>query len=198
MIRNTWLALLAGAAALPAWAGFDGAFAPGNWSVQNTGTLIGSSPVLGTATFSALQLVLTDSNSISPDPPNYASGCQGGAYGDDTSPCRTLVTIAVPGSYSFSWSYLTADSGGPGSDIFGVIVDGTRLALSDPGGAVSQSGVKTVTATSSFGWYFNCTDCIEGGASATIANFAPVPEPGSWMLMGGGVLGLGGWLRRRR
>ena len=198
MNRPTWFALLAGAASLPAWAGFDGAYAPGNWTVQNTGTLIGGSPVPGSADFSALQLVITDSNTVSPDPGSLASGCQGGAYGDNNSPCRTVVSIAAPGIYTFSWSYQTADLDGPGGDLFSLIVDGARIPLSDPGGPVSQSGVKTVTASSSFGWYINCTDCTGGAASATITNFAAVPEPGSWMLLGGGVLGLGGWLRRRR
>jgi hypothetical protein len=197
MIRTPCLALMA-AVALPAWAGFDGAYAPGNWNVQNIGTLTGGSPVPGSAVFSALQLVITDSNTVSPDPANYAPGCQGGAYGDDSSPCRTLVSIATPGTYTFSWSYLTTDFGGPGGDIFGVIVDGTRIALSDPGGPVSQAGVRTFTAGSSFGWYFNCTDCIEGAASATITNFAAVPEPSSTMLWGAGGLALAGCWRRSR
>ena len=49
-----------------------------------------------------------------------------------------LVQLARAGSYQFHWAYTTQDVDGPAGDVFGVLVDGQRLTLSDPGGAVAQ------------------------------------------------------------
>jgi hypothetical protein len=179
-------ALLSG----PAWADFTGATAPGNFSVSNTGTLTGGGATLGGAVFSATQLVLTGSSS--------AGGCTGGVY-STLSPCQVQAAINLPGTYSFNWAYLTADADGPAGDIFGVMVNGTRIALSDLGGAVSQSGNASFVAGASFAWMLNCTDCTGGTASATISNFnfAPVPEPKPVVLMLGGLLALAVVQRQR-
>ncbi|HEX2539699.1 MAG TPA: PEP-CTERM sorting domain-containing protein [Caldimonas sp.] len=100
----------------------------------------------------------------------------------------------MPGIYSFSWSYLTTDTAGPGGDLFGVLVDSSRVLLSDPGGANAQSGMRTFAAASSFGWFLNCTDCIGGSATATISQFdfmaAAIPEPETYALLLAGALGL--------
>jgi hypothetical protein len=174
----------------PAAADFTGPTAPGNWVVTNTGSLIGGSPTLGSATFSTTQLMLTGSNSLSPldDSP----GCSGGFF-QTLGPCQLQVTTNLPGTYSFSWSYLTSDTAGPGGDPFGVIVDSTRIQLSDPGGANSQTGTRTFAANSSFGWFVNCSDCIGGSATSTISQFtfaAAVPEPETYALIVAGVLAL--------
>jgi hypothetical protein len=110
------------------------------------------------------------------------------------------ATIALAGTYSFNWSYLTADGAGPGGDIFGAVVDGTRVSLSDPGGAISQTGSASLTAASSFGWFLNCTDCIGGSAAATISNFnftQAIPEPSTYGLMLAGLAAFG-LIRRKR
>jgi hypothetical protein len=179
-----------------AHADFTGPAAPANWSIVNSGTLIGASPTLGSAVFSPTQLVLSGSNTLADD-----LGCSGATYGV-LGPCRTSATLASSGTFSFHWSYLTADGAGPGGDIFGVVVNGVFTPLSDPGGAVAQSGNASFAASSSFGWFINCTDCIGGAATATITNFAiaqAVPEPETYALMLGGigVLGLIGRRKRR-
>jgi hypothetical protein len=186
----------------PAAAQFTGPLAPPAWSVANTGTLTGSSPTLGTAIFSPpTQLVLTGSNSISPDGAGgFAPSCSGGFF-QTLRPCQLQVTANVPGTYTFSWSYLSSDNAGPGGDIFGAIVDSTRVVLSDPGGGNTQSGTRTFAAGSSFGWFINCTDCIGGSATATISQFAfaqAVPEPETYALMIAGALGMGLVRTRRR
>src|SRR5437764_754447 len=167
----------------PAAAQFIGPVAPATWTVTNAGTLTGGSPTLGTALFSTTQLVLTGSNSLSPS--GDAPGCAGGFF-QTLGPCQLQVLRSLPGSYSFSWSYLSSDLAGPGGDLFGVIVDSTRIQLSDPGGANAQSGTRTFAANSSFGWFINCTDCIGGSATSTISQFtfaAAVPEPETYALM---------------
>jgi len=182
----------------PAAANFTGPVAPAAWTVTNTGTLSGGSPILGSAVFSTTQLTLAGSDSLSPS--GDAPSCSGGVF-QTLGPCQLSVTTNLPGSYSFSWSYLTSDASGPGGDLFGVIVDSNRIVLSDPGGPISQSGSRSFEAGSSFGWFMNCTDCIGGSATSTISQFTfatAVPEPETYALMFAGALGLAARLRRRR
>ena len=111
------------------------------------------------------------------------------------------MTTNLPGTYSFNWSYATSDTAGPGGDPFGVIVDSTRISLTDAAGANSQSGTESFEAASSFGWFINCSDCIGGSATATISPFtfvAAIPEPETYALMIAGVLGIAVRVRRRR
>jgi hypothetical protein len=192
----TLAALIAGAGlCASAHADFTGPTAPANWTILNSGTLIGASPTLGAAVFSPTQLVLSGSNTLADD-----LGCAGATYAV-LGPCRTSATIAGNGTFSFHWSYLTADGTGPAGDIFGVVVNGVFTPLSDPGGAVAQSGNASFAAASSFGWFVNCTDCIGGAATATITNFAvaqAIPEPSTYALMLSGIGALGLLGRRKR
>ncbi len=199
MTHRLLIALLAAAAASPALAGFVGPTDPSHFTVSALGTLIGASPVPGSATFTSTQLTLMGANAVSPSPADQAPACQGGVY-SVLGPCQEQAVISGAGLYSFHWAYTTADDGGPAGDLFGVIVDGSRTTLSDLGGALSQSGDYAVTAASSFGWFVNCTDCIGGAATAVITNFnvASVPEPGSLALVLTAVGGMGAAALRQR
>lgn len=198
--RSLWAAaLVAGCFAWPAQAavqGFTGPFAPGTWTTTTTGTITGGSG--GTASISNNILTLVGGNG--PTTGNSASACVGGVTGF-AGPCQiNFLTTTVMNPFAFDWTYTTVDSEGPGSDLFGLLIDGVRLQLSDPGGAITQTGHRSVSAGSSFGFYINCTDCIEGAATASIANFqaGAIPEPGTIALLGPGVMFAGGARRRLR
>lgn len=100
------------------------------------------------------------------------SGCPGAQYGFGSGPCTVTASLLAPrASYSFDWSYTTGDNSGPGADLFGVVVDGQVVPLSDPGGPQQQSGKVTVTPATSLSFFLNCTDCTDGNAQATVSSF---------------------------
>lgn len=187
-MKKTLISCALLAATLPAGATFSGLTDPSNWTSAVSGGLMG--------TVNSFFDVFHDLDVLSMRGADASDGCDGGVYGDITSPCSVLVSIPLSGTFSFDWDYATSDADGPEGDIFGVMVDGVPMALRDPGGAINQQGGNSFYAGSSFGFFINCTDCLGGPASVRIGNFNFVPEPAPLALLAAASLGLA-WRRRQ-
>ena len=145
-----------------------GSSSDGAWDISSTGPSAALA-VAGSGSFTA------DGRSVSLNGGDGGAGggsCASGRYGFADSPCSVQAKGRdLRGTYTFDWTYSTADSSGPSADMFGMVVDGKVVALSDPGGDPKQSGRATVTVAGSLSFFVNCTDCTDGAAQAAVANF---------------------------
>jgi hypothetical protein len=165
MHRILSCALLAAAATLAACGGGGGGGSIAPWAAS-TSAASAALATPGSATSSA------DAHSVTlVGGDGGTRGCAGGQYGFATSPCTVTATAAASGTYAFDWTYTSADDSGPGADLFGMIVDGKVVPLSDPGGPLTQSGHRQVAVNGSIAFYLNCTDCTDGGAQAMVTGF---------------------------
>lgn len=162
--------------------GFTGNYAAGNWSFSNNG--VGGS---GSITSSTMTIYGSDSG--------CGIGCLPSSHTSFTAVAAYAATI------SFNWSFENYDSWGSGFDYpFYITVNGnTYYAQSGP---TSQSGTISfnVNAGDTFGFGVYSADQIFGGGVLTISNFkstAQVPEPATLFLMGTGLVGAAGSLRKR-
>jgi len=165
--------------------GFQGPYDPANWTLTTNG---GNGSVDTSGAPASVMLVGSDAGSFSQ------------IFTDFT-------TLAVgDGLVSFSWDYITFDSGGPSWDPFGYLLGGTFTQLTDNGGGQSQSGSASfsVLAGQTFGFRVNSVDDTTGPAQSIISSFeapgAAIPEPGTWAaaaLLAGGA-GFMRWRKRHR
>lgn len=135
---------------------------PATW----TGTTSAQSAALaspGSVTVSGDSVTLVGGNSTD------AAPCAGAQYGFSTAPCSVSAQLQKSaGLQKLDWSYSTSDSSGPGGDIFGVVLDGRVVNLSDPGGPQQQSGSIDVSGSNTVAFFLNCTDCTGGAAQTTV------------------------------
>lgn len=154
--------------------GFEGPYAPANWTLATNG---GDGSVDTSGAPASITLFGSDTGSV-------------------TQRLTDFTALAAgDGLVSFSWNYVTFDE--PFFDTFGYLLDGAFTQLSNNGAGSPQSGSASfsVLAGQTFGFRVDSFDDQFGRAQSIISSFeapgAAIPEPGTWaaaaLLAGGGA-----------
>ena len=116
--------------------------------------------------------------------------------GGSNSTTFFTTTVSEAETLSFLWNYSTQDMDSY-YDPAGYILNTFTFKLS-PDSGKTASGVFTLdlNAGDTFGWYVNSIDNVAGRAELDVTTFTP--EPGSLLLLGSGLAGLIGLVRRKR
>ena len=166
------------AVAMPATAkaNFSGYYAPGNWTLQNTGDSNGFVDTAGAPASITLH--------------GGSSGTGGPGDTDFT------IAAAASGLLNFHWSYFSTDSGTYDSAYF--LLNGVPTFLADNSSQGSGDFSIALTSGSIFGFRVSTADNLFGDGELTVSNFsAPVPEGSTLSLFALGALGVTMLMRRR-
>jgi hypothetical protein len=167
------------AVALPgaAKADFSGYYAPGNWTLTNSG---GSTNGFVDTSGAPASITLHGGSSGS------------GTLGDTDF----TIAAAASGTLSFHWSYFSTDTGTYDAAYF--LLNGVPTFLADNGSQGSGDFSIALAAGNTFGFRVESLDNLFGDGELTISNFvAPVPEPSTLALLALGAVGVAMVMRRR-
>ena len=106
------------------------------------------------------------------------TGADDGSGNDDTA--FYVQTYAAATTVSFTWHYVSLDSGGSAYDPAGWILDGAETQLSVDGGPGTTSGgalTVSIGAGQTFGWYVHSFDSTGGAGVLAVAPNPPPPVP---------------------
>ena len=153
-VAAAMLALVVNAPAGADVIGFTDGFAPGSWAVAFSGTLTGGGASTGSVTQTPSTFTIVGGNSL--------GGCVGGVYAF-LGPVPSLRHPPLDGVQHVHLPLGLHHRRPRRSRRRRLRADRRRRPdrLVGSGGAVSQSGDKTIHAVSSIGWFVNCTDCTE-------------------------------------
>ena len=166
------------AVAMPgaAKADFSGYYAPGNWTLTNTGDSNGFVDTSGAPASITL----------------HGGSSQSGNPGDTDF---TIATAAA-GPLSFHWSYFSTDTGTYDSAYF--LLNGKPTFLADNGSQGSGDFSIALSNGDILGFRVHTADNLFGDGELTISEFsAPVPEGSTLALLALGALGVAMVMRRR-
>lgn len=186
------------------------------WAVFGWATPASADVVDFTGVFSPAQWTLSAAAQGFVDPSGApASIALTGGNDESGLPSLTRYSIKAPFTalVSFTWSYLTVDSGGPDMDRAGYFVGGTDFQLSRNNGFDTQNGrvsALNLSKGQTFGFYVQSMDSSFGPATLSVGNFravslerplalTPTPEPSTVMLTATALaIGLTRLARRRK
>ncbi len=173
----------------PAFALFDGVYAPVNWTATTSGDgVIDTSGAPGSISMTS------NNNGVS-----------------NLNQDFTIVLLANS-MVMFDWDFFTTDTGFNGGDEafwdpFGYLLNGTFFQLTDNLGGVSQSGSESIIVGGGnvFEFRANSYDGGFGAATTVISELSgpcssrthSMPEPSTMILLGTGLVGLVAWKRKK-
>jgi len=173
----------------PAFALFDGNYAPGNWTKTTSGD-----GVIDTSG-APISISMTSNNN------------EVGNLNQDFT-----IVLLTNGVVMFDWDFSTTDVGldfGDEAfyDPFGYLLNGTFFKLTLDYGGVNQSRSESINVNIDdvFGFRANSYDGGFGAATTVISEFSvllssgthSMPEPSTMILLGTGLVGLAAWKRKK-